>query len=78
MNLPEQKVLRKNFILNKKIEEIKNRKEEEFISKGLQKKMEENFTTAGMNKEQIKKRIKEIINSKKFIELKKLEELKNE
>lgn len=74
---PDQKVLKKNMIIAKKIKEINNKDDSEFISSGLKIRMQQQFEKNGLSKEEIEKKLKKIIKIKKEGELAEWEKLKN-
>lgn len=77
-SLPDQDSLKKNVIISRRKEEIKNKKDSSFLSKGLQIRMKEQYEKSGLSGEQIREKIKEIIESKRQVELAELEKMANE
>jgi hypothetical protein len=75
--LPDQKDLKANILYTKKIEEIKNKPDKEFINDGLKKRMIEQYKASGFSDIEISEKIKNIVETKRSLELKELEKYKN-
>jgi len=75
-SLPESKILKKNIMMERKIKEIEDRKDEEFISRGLRKTMTAHMRMNGLSEEEINNHIQKIITAKKKTEIKKIEEMR--
>lgn len=77
-NLPDLKVVKKQVIIDGRIQGLKNMKLEEFGSPGLILKMQKTFESTGMPTEEVRSKIKEYLMRIRTAELKHLEKLKNE
>ena len=73
-SLPDHKMIKKNILLTKKIEEIENKNDSIYMPKGLKETLEKKFGENGRSKDEINEMIKNMINSKKQNEIDKLTE----
>jgi hypothetical protein len=78
MKLPERLDLKKSIILNEKLVEIQNKKDEDFISPGMMKRMKATMKAMGKTEEEINKEIKKYTDSRRKVEMTKIEEARNE
>lgn len=77
-DLPERDQLKRTLAIMKKKEEIKSKKDEEFVSEGLIKRIKQVLRSRGASVEEIEKEIKRVSDARRKTELLKLEELRNE
>lgn len=77
-HVPDMRYLKKQVVIDSKIEELKKKELEAFGSPGLIKRMEMTFKASGLPEPEVKNKIKQYLTRLKEAELKNLEKMKNE
>ena len=75
--LPDSDIVKRIIRSDDKIQEIKEKKDEEIMSPGLVSKMRQIFSAQGMDAQQIKNKIKEQVERIRATEIKSIEEKMN-
>lgn len=77
-SLPDEKVLKKRILFNRKRKEAEEASPDQFVTPGMKKRMIEIFKAQGLNEEQVETRLKVQLKNIKDAELKNLDKMREE